>query len=361
MARKFNFSMVLSKVLRVLLFTFALFSLFQLLGCSSGFDAEKFNQKREEIQQFQGRISAEDDKLIAVKNDGTAVVNSEDENVKEEVMQWKNLKEVTARGFCDFTGLDEAGHVLCAGEGSNKYLDEIKALTNVRHIYGIGSHLICLMYDNNLKVFGGISEKNKSYIESLTDVEKLCMATNKDGGYYILTIDGSPRIPSVSALEKFDYVREFENETNISKLVLETSFDAGLKDERVAISESPYGTTKLSDAYKWDGLVDIFSGEDILIGIFSNGTVKIDGNYRQALKEVEKLTNIVQVITDGSSMTALDADGNIYGIGTSRGNLTGKDVFCLYNDLDESFIVGNDGSITGENSQIDYSSLEKLW
>ena len=211
-------------------------------------------------------IIAEDDHIVALKEDGTAVAIGNNEYGQCDVADWTNLVAIDA-GFLYTVGLKADGTVLAAGYNDDGRCN-VSDWTDITAIRAGSYHTVGLKADGTV-VAAGNNKYGQRDVSDWTDI----VAIKATYGHTVgLKADGT-----VVAAGNNEYGQcDVSDWTDIIAIDAATSHTVGLKADGtvVAIGNNGDGQCNVSD---WKDIVAVNAGGWDTVGLKADGTVVVVG------------------------------------------------------------------------------------
>ena len=293
-------------------------------------------------------IIAEDDHIVALKEDGTVVAIGNNEYGQCDVADWTNLVAIDA-GFLYTVGLKADGTVLAVGYNDDArcnvsdWTDIMAIRSGSYHTVGLKTNgTVIAVGDNNLgqcdvsgwtditaisarehhtvglKADGtvvavGYNRFGQCDVSGWTDIVAISAGYNHTVG---LKADGTV----VAAGNNEDGQCDVSDWTDIVAIKATYEHTVGLKSDGtvVAVGFNEYGQCDVSD---WTDMIAIDAATTHTVGLKADGTVVAIGNNGDGQCDVSDWTNIVAVNAGGWNTVGLKADGTVVVVG---GNVDDK-------------------------------------
>ncbi len=255
---------------------------------------------------------------VAMKKDNTTIWFGDESDDKANIVNWKNLKEVSAGEY--FTiGLTNDGKVLQTGFNA-KYSDDISKLEDIKHISSRYSHIAAIKNDNTVTGVG----------------------------------------PNLSGqLDVSDWKDIVEISTGKSHTV-------GLKSDGtvVATGNNNYGQLDVSS---WTNIIEISAGEYHTVGLKSDGTVLAVGTNTTGQLDVSSWKNIKSISAANYMTIGVDMDGNIHGAGFNTNDILNferypemKNLVYVYANIYGLIAIRDDGVLFGTGFPVYNGDMSKI-
>lgn len=220
-----------------------------------------------------------------------------------------------------------------------------------------------VLYENgSVKVFGEDNSFSQKNTESWKEIQYVLAAPNctygitKSGG---IIYAGSLCSPAVLEWKNLKLLRPSNNSI------------IGLNTNGTVYVANDFGNPEIvADVRKWNGIVDIASARDCIIGLSESGTVKFAGKPDDARRQVEKWENIKAIAVDNAFAYGLSSEGDVYVAGTCKAFLDkGRSKASQWNNILR--LSSNQAGISaiGENGELyfagtiigDISRIQGTW
>ena len=251
-------------------------------------------------------IIAEDDHIVALKEDGTAVAIGNNEYGQCDVADWTNLVAIDA-GFLYTVGLKADGTVLAAGYNDDGRCN-VSDWTGITAIRAGRYHTVGLK-TNGTVVAVGDNDLGQCDVADWTDITAISARENHTVG---LKADGT-----VVAVGYNDDGRcNVSDWTDITAIRAGSYHTVGLKADGtvVAAGNNKDGQCDVSD---WTDIVAIKATYKHTVGLKADGTVVAAGNNKYGQCDVSDWTDMIAIDAATFHTVGLKADGTVVAIGNN--------------------------------------------
>ena len=251
-------------------------------------------------------IIAEDDHIVALKEDGTAVAIGNNEYGQCDVADWTNLVAIDA-GFLYTVGLKADGTVLAAGYNDDGRCN-VSDWTDITAIRAGSYHTVGLK-TNGTVVAVGDNDLGQCDVADWTDITAISarechtVGLKADGTVVAVGYNGDGRC-------------NVSDWTDITAIRAGSYHTVGLKADGtvVAAGNNKYGQRDVSD---WTDIVAIKATYGHTVGLKADGTVVAAGNNEYGQCDVSDWTDIIAIDAATSHTVGLKADGTVVAIGNN--------------------------------------------
>ena len=251
-------------------------------------------------------IIAEDDHIVALKEDGTAVAIGNNEYGQCDVADWTNLVAIDA-GFLYTVGLKADGTVLAAGYNDDGRCN-VSDWTDITAIRAGSYHTVGLK-TNGTVVAVGDNDLGQCDVADWTDITAISAREHHTVG---LKADGT-----VVAVGYNDDGRcNVSDWTDITAIRAGSYHTVGLKADGtvVAAGNNKDGQCDVSD---WTDIVAIKATYKHTVGLKADGTVVAVGFNKYGQCDVSDWTDIIAIDAATFHTVGLKADGTVVAIGNN--------------------------------------------
>lgn len=254
-----------------------------------------------------GRIAIARDFGMVLNYDGSVTFLSTKESPYSRFLSQRYVK--IAAAFAGFMGLMEDGRIITGGRSRefDRYR-EIEALTNIKDVVASEGHTVAID-----KMGDVICIDEPGGWEGVPNHSKVCRNWHQIKQVAVgfdnvigLTEDGHVLYHSVSGFSKTHYYDKFDDVIQVDcySHYYGDCYSAVLHKNGTVSSES------FEDVDKWQDIVQISVGADIIVGLKSNGTIEMI-DYRDQRYEAKNWTNICSIESKFFGIVGITADGEI--------------------------------------------------
>lgn len=285
-------------------------------------------------------ISAGDKIIVAIKKDGTVVIN-DSMGQYIDLSSWKNIKAISC-AYRHVMGLKQDGTIV-VGTLLNKEYPECR-IPNKTQLNKLAAYERPSKWENIIYISAG-----NRYSAAINNKGKLALSSGVgDGGL------------SSGKTEKY-----FENIIEVSVGEKSGSGSAHIafleKDGTVMLTGQDIRTDYIDD---WENIVSISSGDGYTIGLNKDGVVFFHNISNNILEEEfnkhkEEWKNIIAISAGWSHMVGLKRDGTIISLGNVDVS-SWKDIIAISAGKGITIGLKKDGTIVCSDSSIDMSQFKSI-
>jgi len=246
---------------------------------------------------------------IGLRADGTVVATGYNKNDQCEVSDWTNIVSVAA-GYDFSVGVDADGFVHVAAYEKDDTLKEFENWTDIAKVAISDTHVIGLKTDGTVVAAGINNRYGTCDTYELKDVKT---AVTADGVTAALKRDGSVEVVG-DDYDSFDIVSEW---SNIEQIDMGSGLLVGLTKEGRVLVEG-FIRWNEADARDWTEIKQIAVGSGHIVGLKRDGTVVAVGNNEYGDCDVANWHDICQVAAGNGYTLGLKKDGTVVATGTNH-------------------------------------------